>query len=384
MSDASSLRILHVLASFQVGGAEQVALTLARLQTRQGHHVHVVGLAPPPDGPHARNFEQAGVRVHRIAKMGPSIDPSLVLRLAWRFRREKIDVVHTHNRQPLIYAGPAARLAGTAHVHTKHGRGDGTSREMLLRRAAAYTADRFVAVSEQTRQEAITRKEAPPGRLETIPNGIELDGFRPDPEARTAVRSELGIPASAFVVGTVGRLAAVKNQTLLIRAVEPMLGPDFRLIFVGDGESRADLEACARETDRGQWIHFLGRRSDTGRVLNAFDVFALSSHSEGLPLAIPEAMAVGLPIVSTAVGGIPSVVQDSQTGILVPPGDASALRASLSALASDSERARRMGAAARTQALECYSAQRMVLAYQQCYMDILALRGRPTSTTTRG
>jgi glycosyltransferase involved in cell wall biosynthesis len=337
----------------------------------------VVGLAPPPDGPHARNFEQAGVRVHRIAKMGPSIDPSLVLRLAWRFRREKIDVVHTHNRQPLIYAGPAARLAGTAHVHTKHGRGDGTSREMLLRRAAAYTADRFVAVSEQTRQEAITRNEAPPGRLETIPNGIELDGFRPDPEARTAVRSELGIPASAFVVGTVGRLAAVKNQTLLIRAVESLLGPDFRLLFVGDGESRADLEACARETDRGQWIHFR-------RVLNAFDVFALSSHSEGLPLAIPEAMAVGLPIVSTAVGGIPSVVQDGQTGILVPPGDASALCGSLSALASDSDRARRMGAAARTQALECYSAQRMVLAYQQCYMDILALRGRPASTTTRG
>jgi glycosyltransferase involved in cell wall biosynthesis len=369
------LRIVHVLGSFQVGGAEQVALTLARLQVRAGHEVHVVGLAPPPDGPHAARFESADVRVHRLAKWGPTLDASLVLRLAWLFRRLRVDVVHSHNRQPLIYAGPASRLAGTAHVHTKHGRGEGGSGQMLLRRIAAYTADRFVAVSDQTRDEAIARRESPLSRLLTITNGIELDGFRPDPDARREVRAELDVSASAFVVGTVGRLAAIKNQGLLVQAMEPMLGPALRLVLVGDGESRADLESLAARTGRAQWIHFLGRRGDAGRVLNAFDVFALSSRSEGLPLAIPEAMSVGLPIVSTAVGGIPAVVREGETGFLVPEGDLSALRMRLAALAGDVELARRMGRAAREDAQRNYAAERMVADYDRCYADVLAERG---------
>jgi glycosyltransferase involved in cell wall biosynthesis len=190
------------------------------------------------------------------------------------------------------------------------------------------------------------------------------------------VRAELGIPTTAFVVGTVGRLAAIKNQALLIRAMGTMLGPELRLILVGEGESRDELESIAAQTGRRQWIHFLGQRSDTERVLNAFDVFALSSRSEGLPLAIPEAMSVGLPVVSTAVGGIPAVLREGETGFLVPEGDVSALRVSLGILAGDVERARRIGAVARAEARSRYGAEHMVAEYQRCYEDALSVRRR--------
>jgi len=358
------LSIVHVLSSYGVGGQERVALDLAIGQRARGHRVGVISLAPPPDGAMAEEFTAAGVEVGRVPKHG-GLDPTLVPRLARELRRRRADVVHTHNPLPLIYGAPAARLAGAVAIHTKHGVNPGARGQRMLRRAAAQLAHAFVAVSDTTAAQARAQQDCPRSRLHTIPNGIRLDRYAPDAEARAAVRVELGL-GDAWVVGTVGRLDPYKNQALLVRAMAPLLSSRCRLVIVGDGESRPDVEAAVAALPDPRWVVMTGRRMDVPRLVHAFDVFALSSKTEGLPLVVPEAMAAGLPIVATAVGGLPSVVDDGITGKLVRV-DETELTGALADLELHRERARAMGQQAREVALARYSHDRMVEAYLALY-----------------
>lgn len=361
------LTVVHVLGSFEIGGGEQVALNLAAGQKKRGHRVHVVSLAAGPDGPHAHHFEAANVTTHRVPKLGPTVDPTLVLRMARLFQGLKADVVHTHNPQPLIYGGPAARLSRTPLVHTKHGFNAAPPRQVWLRKWPGWLAQAFVAVSARTAQDARDGHECRPERLSVIENGIHLDLYRPNPSSRSEVRRELGIPESAIVVGTVGRLSSVKNQPLLVRALAPLLHHEMRLVLVGDGPDRADVEAEVERSGKANWIQLLGQRLDVPRLLPAFDIFALSSDSEGLPMVLPEAMACELPIVSTAVGGIPEVVTDNETGYLVPKGDEVGLRESVAKLAAAPGLVKKIGAQGREFALRRYSAESMIERYLQLY-----------------
>lgn len=365
------LSIVHVLSSFGVGGQERVALDLAIGQKARGHRVSVISLAPPPDGAMADEFREHGIAVDRIEKRG-GLDPTLVPRLARALRKMRAEVVHTHNPLPLIYGAPAARLAGAAAIHTKHGRNPAGRANRLLRRVAAQLAHAFVAVSDTTLEQAREQHDAPRSRMHTIANGIRLDRYHPDPEARAAARVELGL-GDAWVVGTVGRLDAYKNQALLVRAMAPMLSSRVRLVIVGDGPTRADVEAAVASLPEPRWVVMTGRRMDVPRLIPAFDVFALSSQTEGLPLVVPEAMAAGLPVVSTAVGGIPTVIDEGETGMLVPV-DEAALRTALRSLLEDQPRARKMGARAREVALERYSHDRMVDAYLALYQNAMYAR----------
>jgi glycosyltransferase involved in cell wall biosynthesis len=366
------LGIAHILSSFGVGGQERVALDLAVRQRAEGHRVLAISLAPAPDGPLAAEFIRAAVAVRRVAK-GDGVDLSLPLRLAWLLWREEIDLVHTHNPQPLIYGAPAARLVGTCVVHTKHGANPDGGRRLHLRRAAARLTAAYVAVSDATA--AITRRmrEVSEERLHIIPNGIDVANYRPDEEARTAVRRELGIPPAAWVVGTVGRLVPEKDQALLLRAMAPLLNEDTRLVIVGDGPEAGALAAAVAQVPGGRFVHLTGMRRDVPRVLAALDTFALSSKTEQLPLVIPEAMASALPVVSTAVGGISTVVEDGSTGFLVPPGNEAALRGRLALLAAQRTFARECGGRGRALALSRYSADRMARDYLQLYYRVLGM-----------
>lgn len=359
--------IVHVLSSFGVGGQERVALDLAAGQVRRGHTVSVVSLAPLPDGPLGAEFIASGVETVTIPKRG-GLDVTLVPRLAAAFRSRRADVVHSHNPLPLIYAAPAARLIGARAIHTKHGKNPGSRGHMMLRRAAAQAVRWFVAVSETTAAQAREQRDAPLDRIIVIPNGIRLERFKRDPEIRSVVRRDLAIPDDAWVIGTVGRIDANKNQGLLVRAAAPTLSEKVRLVLVGDGPDRAALEAAVAGSGAAPWIHVLGRRMDTDRIFSAFDVFALSSISEGLPLVIPESMASELPIIATSVGGLPDIIQEGQTGLLCPV-DELALRSCLESLRNDPRRARGMGAAARARALSHFSAERMLDEYLDRYVS---------------
>jgi glycosyltransferase involved in cell wall biosynthesis len=362
---SSMLSIVHVLSSFGVGGQERVALDLAIGQKKAGHRVAVLSMASVPDGPLEDEFNSAGIPTLREEKRGDGIDFTLTRRLVSTLRSHGVDVVHTHNPLPLIYAAPAARLIGAAAIHTKHGLNVASRKNRLLRRIASEAVHSFVAVSEMTAEQTLAQHDCRASKLHTIANGIRLERYFPDAKSRSEVRAELGL-GDAWVVGTVGRLVEVKNQAMLIRAMAPLLSKDCRLVIVGDGPARPALEAEIGRLPNPSWCVLAGRRMDVPRVMPAFDVFALSSISEGLPLVVPEAMSAGLPVVATDVGGLPTVIDEDVTGRLVPV-DEIAMRNALSEMHNDKARSKAMGAAARKAAHSRFSAERMVAEYQKLY-----------------
>jgi glycosyltransferase involved in cell wall biosynthesis len=366
--------IAHVLSSFEMGGQERVALDLVSGQVRAGHRVSVVSLADAPDGPLAAEFSAAGAAVDRVPRHRAGLDLALIVRLARWLRDHEVDLVHTHNRMALIYGAPAGRMARAAVVHTKHGKNPKNGTRLAAGNLAGRLVHAFVAVSPETADVARKRREVSPSRLSVINNGIELDRFEPDPAARARVRAELGIAADAWVIGTVGRVAAEKNQALFIRALAPLLGAGAHLVVAGDGPLMATLRELVATLGVGTYVHLLGVRRDVPAVLCALDVFVLSSTTEGLPLVVPEAMATGLPVIATAVGGLPTVIDEGTTGYLVPSGDEAKLRERAAALRADSDLGVAMGARARSAAIARFSAARMQKDYLQLYERILTQR----------
>ena len=347
------MHVVHVVFSLDVGGQERVILDLAKGAVAHGHRATVISLSA--GGTLRERF--AGIPVETVEK-AEGFTPGLALRLAARFRALRPDVVHTHNSSPLIYGGPAARALRVRRlVHTKHGASDGG-------RAIRYVsrlADHFVAVSEDTARVAREQEHVPAAKLRVIPNGIDIRSYDRDAAARARVRAELGLDDRAILVGSVGRLVPVKNYGLLIDAMAPLLGDHVHLAIAGGGE---EAEALRAKSDR---VHWLGVRHDIPALLSAFDVFAMSSHTEGLPLAVIEAMASSLPIACTAVGGLPRVIDSGVTGELVTPGDAVALRACLDRLVRDPARRAQLGAAARGAAVARFSMDRVVDEYLALY-----------------
>jgi glycosyltransferase involved in cell wall biosynthesis len=373
-TEVPSLRIAHVLPAFAIGGQERVALDLARTHAAAGHRLFAFSLEPRPEGDLIREFRACGVATRTVPK-GPRVDPTLVLRLALQFARERIDVVHTHNPFALFYGAPAAKLAGAAAVHTKHGENlEQHGRRVIARRIVGRLADAFVAVSPTTAAAARRTRDVAARRIRVIPNGIDTARYGPDPRARSDVRRELGIPEDAWVAGTVGRLASEKNQKLLLESLAGALHERARVVIVGEGPERGALAAAAAGLNLTPWVHLTGARADVQRLLAAFDVFALPSISEGLPLVVLEAMATALPIVASRVGGVPDVILEGETGLLVPPGDRAALRSRLLELAADRAAADALGARARRVALERYSLEHMAGEYMEIYQRLA--RGR--------
>lgn len=369
----SALTIAHVLSSFHTGGQERVALDLATEQRKAGHRVLVVSLAPGPEGANADAFRAAGAQTRTIAK-GRGFDPTLPLRLAAFLFKERVRVVHTHNPHALIYGAPAASLVRAVAVHTKHGKNPDRARRLWLRRAVSKLVDAYVAVTPTLAALAIENRECAPARVHVIPNGIDVARFKPNPEVRRRTREELGIPDGAWVVGTVGRLSPEKNQALLVDAMTPLLDAQRQLVIVGDGPEGEPLSLRIAATWRAQFVRMTGARGDVETLLAAFDVFALTSNSEGLPLVLLEAMAMRLPVVSTAVGGIPDLVEPDVTGFLVESGDRVGLSDRLAWLSSRPPLALEVAEVARQRVLERHTMQRMAREYEALYESLLAAR----------
>jgi glycosyltransferase involved in cell wall biosynthesis len=367
--------IAHVLSSFGLGGQERMALDLASKQRAAGHFVVAISLSGESEGPVAAGFREAGIRTETVAK-GDGVDASLPVRLAARLREERVEVVHTHNPHALIYGAPAAGLARAAIVHTKHGANPDRPRRRFLRRVASTLVDACVAVTPALAALARRDRECDPKRLHVISNGIDMKRFAPRVEARQRIRAALGIPHDAWVVGTVGRLAPEKDQGLLVDAVAPLLDERRQLVIVGDGPESDALRKAIGATLRGQYVHMPGACSNVDEMLAAFDVFALTSKTEGLPLVLLEAMATELPIVSSAVGGIPDVIRHDATGFLFPAGGREALTRLLVRLVGSPTLARRVGAAGRNAIAQSHSVERMAQSYEVLYREVIARNRR--------
>jgi sugar transferase (PEP-CTERM/EpsH1 system associated) len=367
------ITVAHLVLALDVGGLEEVVLRLVAHTDRARFTPLVYAL----DAPGAMAGELAALAVPLVVlHRAPRLDPALPLRLARRLARDGVGVLHTHNAGPHLYGALAAHLArargsGPRVVHTKHGRNDPESRrKLLLNRFASALSDRVVAVSDDAAHVALHLENVAETRVLTIRNGVDTAAFRPgDPGA---ARARLGVPAAGFHVGCVARLAAVKDHATLLRAfaIVRRERPDAHLTLVGDGPERAALAAESARLGLDGAVHFVGARRDIAAVLPAFDVFALSSTSEGISLTLLEAAAAGLPIVATRVGGTPEVVVAGETGCLVQPRDPAAFAAALGALARRPDRAA-LGAAGRARVERWFSVETMVRAYQDLYAEVL-------------
>ena len=368
------MKVAHVLSSLHVGGGERLTLDLASAEAELGHRIVIVSLEQPPDGRLAGAFAERGIEVERVAKR-PGFDATLVFRLASLLRRRRVDVAHLHNRLALIYGAAAGRLAGAAVVATRHGPGAGTPKGRWMLRGANRLLHAYVAVSPEIGLLERERGHCPPEKISVIENGIDLAQFENPGERRLGARKALGIPADAWVAGSLGRFAVEKDYPLLVRAAAPLLGPGSRLVIVGDGAEMPAVKAEVAARAVAPFVCLPGMRDDVPDLLAALDVFVLSSRMEGLPLVALEAMASGLPVVATAVGGLPKLIADGETGFLVPSGDEAALRDRLAALRNDPATARAVGERGRVRARRDYSRDRMV----QRYLDLYR-RLRPTAS----
>jgi glycosyltransferase involved in cell wall biosynthesis len=369
----SRFTVVHAVLSLDSGGLERVVLDLTREGIGLGQRVAIVCLERP--GCLAPEAEALGARVVCVQKR-TGLRPSTIGRVRSVLRELAPDIIHTHQLGLLLYTGPAASCP---IVHTEHGRSsDLRRRRRWIGRLAVFHAARFFCVSRDVANEAMAYRIAPHRKVHVIPNGIDLTRFEGH-DGREAARSTLGIPAGAPVIGTVGRLDPLKQQDLLIRAFRGVRSRvnDAHLLIVGDGPLRRDLHEQATALGLDGCVHFAGYQACPELYLQAMDVFALTSRSEGMPLAVLEAWATSLPVVATRVGGLPEMMGDDQAGVLVDPGDEQALVGTLIETLGDPGHRRRMGAAGRLRVESLYSLHRMAFDYQRHYLKLLESRGRP-------
>ena len=364
-------KVLQVVWSLEVGGMERVVIHLARGLPDQGFAAELVTLAGA-DSPMGQSLDGL---VHWELSKRPGLDLGLARSLASLVRRTGAALLHAHNTLSLLYAVLASLMTRTPVVGTLHGANfEGPPRHRQLRRWLSRRCASVTCVSRDALEAARDQDRIDPRRLRLVYNGIDTDQVKAALGQREAARAELGLEPDAGVIISVGRLSHEKDYaTLLAALTEPAWGqrPPV-LLLVGDGPERGALEARAQELGLGERARFLGERDDVPRLLAASDAFTLSSLSEGVSMALLEAMAAGLPVAATRVGGTPEVVLPGQTGLLVPPQDPQALAKALGGLLSDPELARRMGSAGAARVEEHFSLAAMSRAYAELFRQALA------------
>lgn len=358
--------VLHVVIRLCPGGTERLVIELCR---RAGEGIRTAVCCLDEPGAWAGELTGIGVPVVALGRR-PGFQPRLGWRIARLAGQVGASVLHCHQYSPFVY-GAIAKLVrpGLRLVFTEHGRASDAA-PSGRRRAANFVLGRvpgaFFAVSEELKLHMV-REGFPAGRVGVLTNGIE-PGPRPGDSERAEARSALGVTDEAFVVGTVARLDPVKGLGFLVDGFAALRRslPEARLVLVGEGPERPVLETVVRERGLEGSVVLTGHRADARVLMAGFDVFVNSSVYEGVSLTILEAMAAGLPVIATRVGGSPEVVVDGVTGVLVPVRDPGALAKAVSSLASADVR-RRMGDAGRERLLACFTLERMVRAYEAVY-----------------
>jgi glycosyltransferase involved in cell wall biosynthesis len=370
------MRIVHAIARLNVGGAAQQVLELAAGQNRRGHETIVAaGQLAPGEESMTYLADELGVEVFDVPELERELSPRDLLavrRLRALFRARRPDVLHTHAAK----AGATGRLAALAsgsarppvRVHTFHGhvlRGYFDARRervfTAVERALARGTSALIAPSEEVRDDLVRLGVAPAERFEVIRYGFRFE--------EPATPRDLGLPHDTFVVGWAGRLTEIKRPLDLVGTLAALgdRGVDATFVLLGDGELRGEVEALADELGVADRLRLMGYQRGLAEWHTAFDALLLTSTNEGTPVAVLEALAAGRPVVATAVGGVPDVVEDGETGFLAPAGDTDGLAERLERLARDPELRRRMGAAGAERVRERFGVDRMVEEVEALY-----------------
>lgn len=359
------LHVAHLMTTFRVGGLERLVYALAKASVPLG--VKTTVFAYDEDGELRGTFERAGVTAIFVPTP-PGIRYGLGPKLAFELSARRVDVLHSHHLGPYMYGAVAARLAGVPHVTTEHSRElYDTPRRWWVGKTMAHAAE-VVTVSHELAQ---WRRASFNDDPTVILNGVSLPPLLSVGE-RTERRRALGLP-DGFLVACVARLAPEKDHATLLRAFARVRRrvANATLVLVGWGPLESEVEALGDELGIAEHVRFLGRRDDVEDILPACDVITLSSRREGLPLALLEGMAAGLPVVATSVGDVPTLVAEGE-GFAVGAGDDEAFADALVHFASDPESRRRAGARARARVERVHSVGAMASSYLRTYQRVLS------------
>ncbi len=370
--------MFQILYSLTVGGAERLVVNLCLHADRTRYQPACISLREPQNSHYERILQESGIPLYYLYKTEGQADWQVYRRLDRLFREYRPQVVHTHILG-LNYAYPLMLKYRTpVRIHTIHSL---AQREMGVRvgkwtRILAFRYRMGGVVPVAIADEVARTVERLYGykNLPVIPNGIPVDEYAPNPEKRAQFRAAHGVGHDAIVIVHVGRFVALKNHALLLRAFAQLQSKQsLHLWLVGDGELRPAMEQLTQELGLAERVRFWGLREDVADILNAADIFALPSQHEGNPMALMEAMAAGLPVVASRVGGIPELIAESETGILVEPNAEQSLIQALQSLTANAALRLQMGQAARQRASERFDIRQTVRQYEALYAQKLGL-----------
>ena len=366
------IRVLQIVPMLAPGGAERVAVHLAKGLDPDRYEAAILSLGPRVGSDLERLLDEAGIEIKCLGKT-PGFDHRMYPRLLRLFGDWQPDIVHTHI-QVLRYVLPTTLVfRSTRFLHTVHNLAEYEvePRARWIQRYSFRHGVVPIAVAEKVALSLRQLYQIQECRV--ILNGIPTGQYARPRLTREEWRRRERFADDEVLFVSVARFAPQKNHALLLNAFAggPAQNPKAQLVLVGDGQNREQLEAQARDLGIRNQVRFLGLRTDIPEVLGAMDVFVLSSDFEGNPLCVMEAMASGLPIVSTAVGGIPDLLESRKEGLLVRPGDVGALASSMASLLREEETRREFGRAAARRAREQFDVSKMVQAYEEVYEELV-------------
>lgn len=365
------INIMHTVLSLEMGGLEKVVADTVSGMDRELFNVEICCFDEL--GHFAARLPEKGVKVSLLGRSSKGYDAAFPFKLGKMLFRRNIDILHMHSGTFFLGAQAALLAGGKKTVYTDHGRHLVEPRLLpAMDRISGFFAKKIVAVSKELENYLINVIRLPAHKTMTIINGIDTGVFRKKEKSRKLL-NELGIPEGNLIMGSVGRLAPVKDQASMIEAFCVLAGnrTDLTLLIVGDGPLFAELRKLSEEKGVSDRVVFTGKRSDTPDLMNLMDIFLLTSLSEGTSISLLEAMACGATPVVTDVGGNPSIVRHNFNGLLVRPKDQPQLVNNLKFLLENGQARLQLSEEAVRTVRERYSLDNMISSYRDVYMELV-------------
>lgn len=373
MTTKDKIHIMHVIYGFSMGGAEN---RLANLINGIDQDTFISSICCiKKSGIIVTRLKRKDIKIFELHRKGK--DYLLCLKLASLFRKEKVDIIHTHGWSGFDGVIGAKLACVPVIIHSEQGKDiediyNIKKRRILGRKLISYLVNQLVTVSEEIKESLAKTAKIPQEKILTIHTGVDIQRFNIKID-KIKKKEEVGIGGKVIVIGTVGRLDPIKSYDTLLYCAKEVLNefPDLRFLFVGNGPMRRNLEELTIKLGIREKVTFIGERLDIPELLNIMDIFVLPSLSEGLSNTILEAMASGLPIIATRVGGNPEMVVDGETGFLVSPKDYQSLSKVIIQLLKNPSLCKKIGLTAQERAKNHFPLSKMIISYEELYKKLI-------------
>jgi glycosyltransferase involved in cell wall biosynthesis len=362
------LNVMHLTYDMRIGGTEMVIKNIIEGADKALFAMSIFCIEQPI-GPWGIDLQKSGVPIDAKERK-PGFDTSLIFDIRKHLKQHKIDVMHCHQYSPWVYGVLAALGTKTKVIFTEHGRfyPDSSSwKRKIINPILSYFTDAITCISAATKQALVQYEFLNANKIEVIHNGI--DAIKQIDNAQTNVYSQYNIPTGHFIVGTIARMDPIKNHSLMIRAIKECINKNMKVHFVlvGDGEMRSAIKSEISQLALQKCITLTGYQKDPAPFINIFDVFLLTSFSEGMSMTLLESMSIGLPCIVTRVGGNAEVVAHEQTGLVIENNNLEQLTSAIGTLANSPDKTKAFSDASVKIFNKQFTQQLMNQKYQSCY-----------------